>query len=56
MIQLEIEIMFISIRSKPYFLYDNFCSFRLDFLLFLLLLINKLLVISNLANWWICIW
>ena len=50
MFELEIIIMIISIWPKPYFLYNNFGRFCLDFLLFLFLLIKKFLIINNFTN------
>ena len=50
MIQLEIKIMVIGLRSKSNLLYHDFSTLRLDFLLLTFLLVKELLVIDYLAN------
>jgi hypothetical protein len=50
MVQLEVEVMFIGIRTEPDLLDNNFCSFRFNLFLFLFQLIKKLFIVDDLAN------
>lgn len=56
MLHFEVKIMLFSIRTKPDLLNDDLLGLRLDFFLFLLLLVLELGVVNNLANRRICTW
>ncbi len=50
MVQLELKIVFISLRPETDFLYGNLAGIRLHLLGFLLLLVEILLAVDNLAH------
>jgi hypothetical protein len=52
MVAFEIKVVFVGMRTKTYFFYNYFGRFGFQFFLFLLLLVQKFLIINYTANRW----
>lgn len=50
MLELELEVMLVRVRTEPDFLYDHLSRIRLHLLGLFLLLIEIFLVVNNLAH------